>query len=87
MFSKTSLVFAGLVMCSVVSGANAEAQKPVFKMSGDQFKRISNTTTLINGNAVIEMGKTEIKADKAKVVLNKNKVTVYTDTIVATGKK
>jgi hypothetical protein len=85
MNSKNSLILAGLILCSVVSSANAETKKPSFEMSADQIKRVSDTTTQISGNAVIRLGHSEIRTDKAKVVINK--VTVYTDTFVATGSK
>lgn len=40
-----------------------------------------------DGNVSIKVGNTEIKTDKAKVVSNKKKVTIYIDGMVVTVNK
>ncbi|WP_273795243.1 hypothetical protein [Brucella intermedia] len=62
-------------------------EEPSFEMSADQMNRVSKTTTQLKGNAVIRLGGTEIRTEKAKIVVNTDKVTVFTDTFVAKGKK
>jgi len=51
------------------------------------MKPISKDTMQATGNVIIKMGATEIRTYKAKVLTGKHKVTVYTDTFVATAKK
>jgi len=87
MHSKTSFILVGFVLCSLISSANAETEKPSFEMKADRMTSISKTITQLEGNAIIRLGGTEIRADKAKIDVGTNKVTVYTDTFVATAKK
>jgi lipopolysaccharide export system protein LptA len=81
------LILTGFALSSVVFSAHAETKKPEFEMSADRMERVSKTITQLNGNAVIRLGRSEIKTDKARIVFNKHKVTVYTDTLIATGKR
>jgi len=56
-------------------------------MNADRMKQVSKTITHLNGNAVIRLGGSEIRTDKARIIFNKDKVTVYTDTFIVTGKR
>ncbi|GAA5628654.1 hypothetical protein Brsp05_03953 [Brucella sp. NBRC 12953] len=87
MHSKTKLILAGFAMCSLIFNAHAETKAPSFQMKADHLKSISKSTTQLNGNVVVRLGRTEIRTDNAKVVIAKHKATVYTDTFVATAKK
>ena len=87
MHSRIMLILIGLAVSSVVSSANAEEKKPKFEMNADRMKQVSTTITHLNGNAVIRLGGSEIRTDKARIIFNKDKVTVYTDTFIVTGKR
>ncbi|GLU25523.1 hypothetical protein [Brucella sp. NBRC 12950] len=86
MHSRIMLILIGFAISSV-SSANAETKKPKFEMNADRMEQVSKTTTQLNGNAVIRLGGSEIRTNKARIVFNTNKVTVYTDTFIATGNR
>ena len=86
---KISIIFLISIFASI-SGANAENIKGIntpLKIESDTSKSITKTTMQFDGNVSIKVGKTEIKTDKAKVVSNKKKVTIYIDGIVVTVNK
>jgi len=62
-------------------------KRPSLEMKADRLESISKTVTQLNGNVVVRLGRTEIRTDKAKIVIAKHRVTVHTDTFVATAKK
>ncbi len=81
------LILAGFAMCSLIFNAHAGTKTPSFEMKADQMTSISKSTTQLNGNVVVRLGRTEIRTNKARIVIAKHKATVYTDTFVATAKK
>lgn len=56
-------------------------------INADQIKPVSKDTVQAMGHGSIKMGATETSADKAKIVTEKHKVTIYTDSFVAVAKK
>ncbi|MBH3035816.1 hypothetical protein GW643_17205 [Serratia marcescens] len=82
-----SMILLSLAISAVALTANAAPAIPQVTFTADQLKVISKDTTQATGNVVIKMGATEIRTDKAKIVTEKHKVTVYTDTFIASAKK
>ncbi len=87
MHSKTRLILAGFAMCSLISIANAETNTPSLEMKADRLQSVSKSVTQLDGNVVVRLGRTEIRTDKAKIVIDKHRVTVTTDTFIAAAKK
>lgn len=82
-----SMILISLVISATALTANAASVISQVTFTADQLKAISKDTTQATGNVVIKMGATEIRTDKAKIVTEKHKVTVYTDTFIASAKK
>ncbi|ULH10483.1 hypothetical protein MF265_21565 [Serratia marcescens] len=82
-----SMILISLVISATTLTANAASVISQVTFTADQLKAISKDTTQATGNVVIKMGATEIRTDKAKIVTEKHKVTVYTDTFIASAKK
>lgn len=79
--------FCSFWLSTAALTANAAPASPLVTINADQMKPISKDTMQATGNVIIKMGATEIRTYKAKVLTGKHKVTVYTDTFVATAKK
>ncbi len=88
---STSLIcitaLSAFAMIANAEAASTTAKQPAYTITADQIKQSSKTVSQFSGNVVIKMGATEIRTDKAKLVTAADKITVYTDTFVATAKK
>ncbi|MBX8824825.1 hypothetical protein [Ochrobactrum sp. SFR4] len=78
---------SAFAMSANAEAASTTAKRPAFTINADQTKQLSKTVSQFSGNVVIKLGATEIKTNKAKLVTAPDKITVYTDTFVATAKK
>ena len=87
MRQQTLNTFFALMISTIASTAGANAAAPALNFSAEKMTTLNNDTTKLTGKVVIKMGETEIRTDKAKIVTNKHKVTIYTDSFIATAKK
>jgi len=80
---------ASMAICASILTANAATitpKTPPITIDADNVNQISKSIMKAEGHVIIKIGETEIKADKAKIITRKNKITVYIDTVIASAK-
>ncbi|MGQ5720758.1 hypothetical protein [Pseudochrobactrum asaccharolyticum] len=89
MLHKTILVLAFLSVPLMSLSVHAETVKgaPSLTYKSDRSKKLSSDTSELSGNVVITVGKSEIKTDFAKVIMEKKNTIIQTKEFTVSIKK
>lgn len=89
MLHKTILVLAFLSFPLMSLSVHAETMKgaPSLTFKSDHSKKLSSDASELSGNVVITVGKSEIKTDYAKVIMEKKNTIIQTKEFTVSIKK